>query len=277
LNPALANKQFFRLPGFKFLQVLSDRRTLIYQMVRRDFTQRFVGSAAGVLWTVIHPVVLLLSWVFVFQWCLKIPPPPGAGDHYTLYIYCGYLPWMLFQETIQRSASTLTEHASLITKTVFPSEILVVVTYLSNLLTHIIAVTIAVLAIRFITGHFSVLTILLPFWTLLLGLFAVGLGWIFASLQVYIRDTAQAVAVALTGWFWITPIFIDETMFPDKARFLVHYNPIAYVVRAYRIILLGQGMPLLSDYLTLAVICTATFFAGGLFFRHLKRGFADVL
>ena len=90
-----------------FLQVLRERRSLIYQLVKRDFTMRFVGSAAGWLWTLIHPLVLLLSWIFVFQWCLKIPPPPGAGDSYTLYLFCGYLPWLIFQETVQRSANCL--------------------------------------------------------------------------------------------------------------------------------------------------------------------------
>ena len=30
-------------------------------MVRRDFEQRYVGSAAGWLWGVIHPLVLLVT------------------------------------------------------------------------------------------------------------------------------------------------------------------------------------------------------------------------
>ena len=69
----------WNLPGAKFVRVLHDRRSLIYELVRRDFETRFVGSAAGWLWTMIHPLVLLVSWVFVFQYCLKVPPPPEIG------------------------------------------------------------------------------------------------------------------------------------------------------------------------------------------------------
>jgi len=266
-----------RLPGMMFLRVLRERRSLIYQMVRRDFEQRFVGSAAGWLWTLIHPLVLLVSWVFVFQFCLKVPPPPGAGDSYTLFLFCGYLPWMLFQETVQRSANSLVEQSSLITKTVFPAEIIPVTLFLSSLASHGCALLVAVAMVRGMTGHFSVLILLLPLYTALLGLLAVGIGWLAASLQVFLRDTAQLVVVLLTGWFWLTPIFIDESYFPPPARFLVKYNPLALVVKGYRQRLMTYELPQPQDLLTLAAVSLAVFFIGGMFFRHLKRGFADVL
>ena len=277
MTPAIPTIAGFRLPGTLFLRVLVERRSLIYQLVRRDFEQRFVGSAAGWLWTIIHPLVLLLSWIFVFQYCLKVPPPAGAGDNYTIYLFCGYLPWLLFQDTLQRSSMTLLEQSSLVTKTVFPSEIMPVAIFLSALASHVIAVSLAVVVIRFVTGGFSIKIVLLPAFTALLGVFAIGVGWIFSSLQVYLRDTAQAVVVLLTGWFWATPIFIDESHFPAFARFLVRWNPMAMVVRAYRQLILRQELPALRDFLLLAAIALGAFFLGGLVFRHLKKGFADVL
>jgi ABC-type polysaccharide/polyol phosphate export permease len=51
----------------------------------------------------------------------------------------------------------------------------------------------------------------------------------------------------------------------------------AHIVRGYRERLLTYDLPQVGDLAFLAVVCTATFCAGGLFFRHLKRGFADVL
>jgi ABC-type polysaccharide/polyol phosphate export permease len=260
-----------------FLRVLRERRSLIAELVRRDFAKRFVGSAAGWLWTIIQPLVLLLSWVFVFQWCLKVPPPPGAGDNYTLYLFCGYLPWLLFQETAQRSATVLVESSNLITKTVFPSEILPVTVFLSSLISHCIGVAIAFAAVLWTTGHVSPWLALLPFYTFLLGLFAVGFSWVAASLQVYLRDTAQVVIVLLTGWFWLTPIFLDVTHFPERARFLVDWNPLAPVVQAYRALLMGAQPPEAGALGVLAATATVMFVLGGLFFRHLKRGFADVL
>jgi ABC-type polysaccharide/polyol phosphate export permease len=266
-----------RLPGMMFLRVLVERRSLIHQLVLRDFRQRFVGSAAGWLWTIIHPLVLLLSWVFVFQYCMRMPKPEGYGDNYTMFLFAGYLPWLLFSDTVQRSSMALLEQANLITKTVFPSEIIPVSLFLSSLVSHLIALGVVVVAIRIVESHFSILIAVLPLYMFFLGLFAIGLGWIFASLQVYLRDTAQVLVVALTGWFWLTPIFIDERMFPEGAQFLVRWNPMAHVVRGYRRALLEVAMPAWNELAIFAAVSVAVFVAGGLFFRHLKRGFADVL
>ena len=79
------------LPGQHFLRNLVERRTLLFQLVRRDFEQRFIGSAAGWVWGVIHPLVLLVSWVFVFEWCLHTTLPPNeVTQNYSLFLFCGF-------------------------------------------------------------------------------------------------------------------------------------------------------------------------------------------
>jgi lipopolysaccharide transport system permease protein len=81
----------------------------------------------------------------------------------------------------------------------------------------------------------------------------------------------------MTLWFWVTPILIAEGQFPGWAKWAIRANPLAYVVRAYRELLLGHGMPSVEDMTATAVFAVGSFVVGGLFFRYLKRGFADVL
>ena len=267
-----------RIPGSHFAKNLIARRTLLFQLVRRDFEQRFIGSAAGWLWGLIHPVVLLVSWIFVFQICLKTTlPPTEVTQNYSLFLFCGFLPWLLFQETVLRSASSLLDNANLITKTVFPAEIVPVSIFLSSLINHLMALALVIAVVGFYIGHFSLWMLSLPIYMLFIGLLAIGIGWIVASLQVYLRDTAQVLSVLLTLWFWITPIMIDEEHFPPQVRFLIHVNPLAFLVRAYRDRLLSYRVPNLHDFAIIALCAATAFLVGGLFFRHLKRGFADVL
>ena len=108
-----------RIPGRFFLTNLYERRGLLFQLVRRDFEQRFVGSVAGWIWGLIHPLVLLICWTFVFSVCLRQKLPDGQPGSYPLFLFAGMLPWLLFSETVQRSSSSLVEQATLITKTVF--------------------------------------------------------------------------------------------------------------------------------------------------------------
>ncbi len=266
------------LPGALFLGNIVRRRSLIVELVRRDFTQRFVGSAAGWLWGLIQPLVLLFSWTFVFEWCLHTPTPTTeVTNNYTLWLFCGFLPWLLFQETVTRSASSLLENSNLITKTVFPAEIVAVSIFLSSLLNHLLALSLVLAVVGLWLGHFSFWMFLLPVYMVFIGLFAVGIGWIVSSLQVYLRDSAQILGVVLTFWFWTTPIFIDESHYPHRLRFLLRANPFAYFVRGYRDSLLSFRWPDPADLLIVAAYSVAAFIVGGLVFRHLKRGFADVL
>ena len=266
-----------RLPGFLFLQNLIERRGLLFQLVRRDFEQRFVGSVAGWLWGLIHPLVLLLSWTFVFSVCLHQKPPPGQPGNYPLFLFAGMLPWLLFNETLQRSSSSLLDHASLITKTVFPAEMVPLSVFLSSLVSHLMALALLLVAVEVWLRSLGPAILLLPLYMLLLGLLAVGIGWIVASLQVYLRDTSQVLMVVLTFWFWLTPIFIFENQFPQRLRVLLYANPLAYVVRAYRLVLLSRQAPSVADAAIVAAYGMGAFLVGGLIFRHLKRGFADVL
>ncbi|MBK9170839.1 MAG: ABC transporter permease [Bryobacterales bacterium] len=267
-----------RLPGTLFLRNLVERRSLLFQLVRRDFEQRFVGSAVGWVWGLIHPLVLLLCYAFVFQICFQTRLPASAmTQNYTLFLFAGMLPWLLFSETVQRSSNSLLEHSNLITKTVFPAEVVPISIFLSSLVNHALALGLMIAAVAIVLNQISVMLILLPLYIFLIGMFAVGIGWIASSLQVYLRDTSQVVTVMLTLWFWLTPIFVTEDQVPDDFRFLLTANPLAYIVGAYRKLLLSYNPPGLDETLLIATFSLTAFFVGGLFFRHLKRGFADVL
>ena len=247
-------------------------------MVRRDFEQRYVGSAAGWLWGLIQPLVMLLVWRFVFQTCMRIQMPRGeVTENYTLFLLAGYLPWILFQETVQRSATSLVEHANLITKTVFPSEIVPISIFFSSLVNHTLTLLLLVGATAWWSGHFGPGVLMLPVYTALIGMLAVGLGWIAGSLQVYLRDTAQLTQVILQVWMWVTPVFIYESYYPEQFRWLLDYNPMAYVVHNYRDRIFSSEPPRLDEVGVIAFYAVTAFVVGGLFFRQVKRGFADVL
>src|SRR5436190_18185108 len=104
---------------FRFFRKISANRNLIKNLVVRDLKHRYVGSIGGFLWSVIHPLVLLVSYTFVFTVVLKQQLGPAWGtDHFALFLFCGLLPWLLFQDTVMRNCSVITDNAPLITKTV---------------------------------------------------------------------------------------------------------------------------------------------------------------
>src|SRR5690349_4572197 len=167
------------LPGSFFLRNLVSCRALIFQMVKRDFQQRYVGSAAGWIWGLVHPLVLLASYWFIFGYILQLPAGKDqAQGHYSLFLFAGMLPWMLFSETLTRSTSSMLDQSNLITKTVFPAEIVPITIFLSALIGHVLAVLMLFGAVVLILHKVSFSLLLLPLCSIFLGLLAVGLSWI---------------------------------------------------------------------------------------------------
>jgi lipopolysaccharide transport system permease protein len=261
-----------------FLRNLGRRRGLILNLVARDFKQRYVGSLMGWLWGAVHPLVLLGSYTFVFAVIFKVRLGPEAGtSHFAIFLFAGMLPWLLFQDTVQRSAGSMLDYANLITKSVFPAELIPIAIFLSNVLSHLLGLLVLLLAVLGTTRKLSALLALLPLYLLLLGLFTLGVSWLVSSLHVFLRDTAQVLTIVLTFWFWFTPIFFTVDRLPPQLRFLAMWNPLASVVSAYRSCILLARWPSAAELGQLAALSLGTFVVGGLFFRHSKRAFGDVL
>ncbi len=253
-------------------------RKIIASFVRRDFRARYVNSAMGFSWAVIQPASLLLLYTFVFSVVLgvRLGGVPGTGA-FALYLFCGMLPWLAFSEGVTRSATALVEHANLIKKVVFPAEILPAAAVFSALLTELIGLGVFLLAVVLFHRLPGWPALLLP---LLLGLQAaltLGLGWLLASLNVFLRDVAQALGLGLTLWMLVTPIFYPAAMMPARFRFVLYWNPLAYLVEGYRAVLLDGRWPPAWHLLALAGFAAAALLAGSWFFDRSRGAFVDVL
>jgi lipopolysaccharide transport system permease protein len=261
-----------------FLQKIYIQRGLIRNFVVRDLRQRYIGSLMGFFWSVIHPIVLLVSYTFVFMIVFNVRPRPDTGTtSFPLFLFCGILPWLFFQDTLQRSSTILIDNANLVTKTIFPTEILPLSVLLAAVVNHLIGFAILLSILLFSGGKISAFILLIPVYFFVLMLWTLGLAWIVASLNVFLRDIAQVLSVILTFWFWFTPIFYTPDQFPARLRFLLQWNPMAHVVIAYRDCLLRMHMPSLRNLALLTITSLVVFAAGGLFFRYTKREFVDVL
>jgi lipopolysaccharide transport system permease protein len=252
-----------------FIQKLYVQRGLIRNFVVRDLRTRYIGSFMGFFWSVIHPIVLLVSYTFVFSVIFKLRPLPDTGTtSFPLFLFCSILPWLFFSDTLQRSSTAIIDNANLVTKTLFPSEILPLTILLAAILLCILLFTL---------GKISIYILLVPVYFFVLMLFTLGLSWLVASLNVFVRDISQVLSVILTFWFWFTPIFYSADRFPKQLLFLVHWNPLAHVVTGYRDCLLRMQLPNLRALAFLAAASFLIFVLGGLFFRKTKREFVDVL
>lgn len=259
-----------------FLQRLTHQRYLIFNFAVRDLKSRYIGSLMGLFWAVVHPLVLLLCYTFVFSVVFKIRTGTLSTGNFAIFLFCGILPWLYFQDTVLRCCNSVVENSNLIKKTVFPSEILPISLALSNIVTHLFGLAILLIVLVF-SDLLTWTSVFLPVYMGLLVVLSLGLGWLCAALQVFLRDTFQVVSVGMVLWFWFTPIFYSLDMVPTRLRPLILLNPLSYVVDGYRGVLLEGRLPDLGHLLALLVCALFVFALGGYVFRSTKREFIDVI
>lgn len=257
---------------------LYHHRALVRSFVKRDLQARYKGSAIGLFWSVIHPLIMLALYTFVFSSILKVRVGISEGtEQFALFLFCGLLPWNAFAEGLHRSTGVILENANLIKRAVFPSEILPVYPVIAGIVNELIGFGI-LLAALLLTGHsISPVMLLLPAILLLQVMLTTGLAWIVAGTTVFIRDLGQMLGVMLTLWVFLTPIFYPPSVVPQRMRVLLVVNPMYALVEAYRSLILKGQLPAWGSVALLASISVVAFAVGYRVFTRMQPAFADVL
>ena len=277
----LAAMRFFRSFGRAFtypVRSIIEHRSLIRSLVRRDIIGRYRGSYGGLFWTIIHPLLMMLTYWFVFGFVLRTRfVEDGRDGNFTLYFLAGMLPWLAFSEAVGRSAGTVLEHANFVKKLVFPVEILPVSLVFAGLFSQFFGILIFLIGM-FAFGETPPLTAAyLPLLLVPQILLTMGLCWFLAGLGVIFRDLNQILGFVLTVWFFVTPICYPETSLPANLLWLYELNPIFVLVRAYREILLEASPPSWGPLGWLTLGSAMMFVVGFAWFYKLKRSFADLV
>jgi len=246
-------------------------------MVKRDLLGRYKGSFAGILWTVLNPLALLLTYWLVFSVILKVPSPTGRSIDFVFFILSGLLPWIAFSESLIRSNTCILENANLVKKVVFPLETLPVIRTLSSGVNSLVGVLLLMILLLGSRGSLPWTVILLPAIFLPQLLLTVGFGWFLASLGVFVRDTNTIIGLVLTVWMFLCPIVYPQSMVPKGLVPWFRLNPFLPIVSGYRNVLIDGTIPGVKSMLFLIGISFLIFFLGYFWFIRTKRAFADVV
>ncbi len=263
----------------EFLRVLYKDRHMVSAMALRELKKNYIGSAFGITWAILNPLSQVAIYGIVFGVFFKIKPDAVYGtDSFFLYLICGLVPWQFFSQAVSSSTRVLVDHGNLIkTSAGFPSEVLPIVTISSHIISHLIAMLLVLVILLVFGVTLTPYALLVFLYLFFMVVFTVGASWVFASINVYFRDMEQLIGVIMTGWFFFTPIFYSVGIVPEKLVPLLKLNPMFHVVEGYRYSLLAGKFPPTDSLILLVIYAVIVFGLGGVLFRKLKPGFAEVL
>jgi lipopolysaccharide transport system permease protein len=228
------------------LDWLTGYGELLRTLLRREIRVRYKGSALGIVWSLVYPLVMVGVYTLVFSVLWR---SAGNIPHYPLFVLSGLAVWGFFQAAVQLGTSSLIGNADLIKKVWFPRELIPAAAVLAQ--TTAAAVMLAILIpadLIVVPETAKTLALAFPILAALICL-ALGLAWLLSILNVFFRDVEHLLAVMFLPWFFLTPVLYGLEQLPAASnhRWLIHAlrygNPVTPYVEGVRATLLQATVP----------------------------------
>jgi len=259
--------------GQQFVQHLVElirHRALVSALAGRELKGRYRGSLLGFLWTFLNPLLLLLVYALVFSVYFRV-----QMENYAVFMFTGLLPWIFFSQALMEGTGSITDAGSLVTKVLFPQQVLPAVKVVANLINYVLSLPILV-GFLLLSGVSLKPTLLaFPLVVAAQVLFTFALTLLLCAFNVFMRDTRHILVNLLTLWFFLTPILYPVSQVPEKYRLLVYLNPAAVFTLAYQDIFFWGRWPRWEFLGVLSLFSLALLFVAVTVFEHYKEYFAE--
>ena len=251
---------------------LYNYRELIKTSVKKDIGGKYKHSFLGVLWSFINPLLQIAVYAIIFPLIIRNNIP-----NYTVFMVCGLIPWNFFSTVINRAAFTMIENGNIIKKVYFPREILPLSVVTSETVNFFISTAII---LGFTLAYGMGLTpyiLLYPLVVLVQYVLLIGVSLIVSSVTVYFRDLQHFIGVLLQLLFYATPIVYSMETIPENFRWILKFNPMTYIIEAFRDIFYNRTIPDLKMLGVILIIGLILCVIGYLIFSKLQKRFAEEL
>ena len=276
LGPLQRASRFFTRPFEQMIQ----HQDLIMAILRREVRERFKGSVAGWIWAVIAPLLGIAVYTFAFTTNLQLPVADGSEGHrvsYSLFIFSGIIVFNFFSEMAFRAPMLLHEYTHFIKQTIFPSDMLAVISTLRATAYTLISIGVMLLFQLAITGGLPWTVLLMPLILIPLMAFLIGMSWFLCAIGAFTRDAGYFMINVVPLFMFATPVFYPHTSLPPPFDFWIYANALTGYVEVMRDIVLLGKIPNLIVYGWSLVTSVVTFYFGYWFFDRYRNVIVDVI
>lgn len=260
--------------ALELLRTMLRHRRILVSVTRVEFAKRYAGSAFGMTWVALYPLLLLGIYLFVYLVIFRMRFPGYSEMDYVLFVFAGLIPYMGFMEAITTGAVSIKQNIHLIRNVMLPIELIPVRTVAVALASQTVALGL-ILVLAAVNGTLSLNVVWLPVVIVLQVLFMLGLVLVVAALAVALPDITYFINLSMLLLMFVSPIGFKPDMVPASFWPLIYLNPVYYMVDAFRMSLLQTQAISAPVLATFAAISFGTFAIGAAFFRRFKGVLVD--
>jgi lipopolysaccharide transport system permease protein len=255
-------------------------RDLIAAILRRELRERFSGSMAGWVWAVTAPLISLVTYTIVFGGAAKLPneATSNTGIDYALFVFGGLVAFNFFTEMAYRAPSLLHEYAHYIKQTMFPAEMLPIISTLRATTYASIGLVLMLACQLIFAGFLHWTVLLLPLWFVFFLAFLIGITWFLSAMGAFTRDTAYLMMTIAPVLMFATPVFFShETLSHNWQLAMYALNVLTGFIEIIRDLVVFGRIPSLLVIAWTVFVSMASFWFGYWFFRRQQDAIADVI
>lgn len=247
---------------------------LLKNLILRDIKLKYSQTLLGVAWVVLQPVVTVCLFTLIFSKWMHLD---AEGSPYSLFAFCGLIPWTFIYQSIQRSVAGIQNDKVIINKIYFPRLLIP----LSSLAITLIDITILMIILGVLLKFFGVgfgwRIVCAPVCFLPLFFLSLGLSSFFASLSVCYRDLIYLLPFFLQIFMYLSPVFYSSKAAWGQWFWLYRLNPMVGIIDAFRWCFLKIELFPIENFVIASTISFVLCIFGVLIFSYLDRYFADWL
>jgi ABC-type polysaccharide/polyol phosphate export permease len=236
-------------------------------MVKRELKVKYRGTILGYLWSMLNPLLFMLTISFVFSHMMKGIP------NYSLFVLAGILSWNLVSVGIIGGTHSISNSGHLLRKIKMPIWVFPLVPLASGGVNFVLALVPFVIVL-YATGNSLGLGILgLPLVFILFAGFLLGAALSFSTLNVFFKDVGHVLEPVLQLIFYATPIIYDRhnPSIPEYAAKLLNLNPFTHYIEAMRSCLVYGKFPDLMEFLIMGACTSLSLTIGFLIYKKTKK------
>ncbi|KZR66187.1 MULTISPECIES: ABC transporter permease [Prochlorococcus] len=259
---------------------LWEQRELLWKLSRREVEGRYRGSVLGWGWSLITPLLMLGVYTFVFSQVFKARwgDLESSGPWlFAINLFAGLIVFNVFSETTNASPALILSKSNLVTKVIFPLEILPAVTLIAALFHGLTSLMVLIVFELISQGQIPLTIAWIPvIWIPLAG-GCLTLGWTLSALGIYLRDLTQVVGVITNLLMFLSAVFYPLSALPERWQPLLRLNPLVIIIEQTRRVAVNGLQPSFSYVLAASLLSIITCEIAYRGFQKARRGFADVL
>jgi lipopolysaccharide transport system permease protein len=278
LDPSRRLTRFLAKP---FLRAWYNQ-DIVLAILRRELQARFTGSAGGWLWAVVAPLFAIGVYTFAFTTNLQMPLADSASssrEAYALFIFSGIIVFNFFSEMAFRSPMLLHEYSHFIKQTIFPSDMLAVISTLRAATYGGIGVIVMLICTLAVKGSLPWTVLLVPLIFVPLTAFLIGLSWFLCAVGAFTRDAGYLMINIVPLFMFATPVFYSHSAitWPWPWDLAIYLNALTAYVEVMRDVVLVGKLPNPLVILWMVATSVVTFYFGYWFFDRYRNVIVDVI